>query len=104
MNGVKVSPERFTTMLEKHDINGHALARKIGSTSYQMWRLKSGSHLTSFRFLDRLVPVFGLSAVADIIADEEQGEAFTFWHIYTHEARRKAEREIRLNKRKASDK
>jgi transcriptional regulator with XRE-family HTH domain len=88
MNGVKVSPERFKSMREEKGMTARDLAREIGSTGYQMWRLASDRHTTSFRFLDRLVPVFGLQAVVEIIADEGQREAFTLWHTATHEANR----------------
>ncbi|MFG2072916.1 helix-turn-helix domain-containing protein [Nonomuraea maritima] len=91
MNGVKVSNERFKTMLAEKGITRYALAPQIGSTQYQMYRLASGGQTTSFRFLEKLVPVFGLSAVADIVDDEQQREAFTLWHIATHEPSRRAQ-------------
>jgi hypothetical protein len=93
MNGVKVSSERFKSLLEEKGINGHVLARQIDSTDYQMYRIKCGRYTTSFRFLDKLVPVFGLQAVCDIIADEGQSEAFMLSYIHNHphtRARRKA--------------
>ncbi|GIH63979.1 hypothetical protein [Microbispora siamensis] len=89
MNGVRIAPARFKSMLEEKGFNPHALAREIGSTSYQMWRLMSDRHTTSFRFLARLVPVFDLPSVVDIIADEDQAEAFTWWYIEATRPRRK---------------
>jgi transcriptional regulator with XRE-family HTH domain len=79
MNKIRVDPDRFKAMLAENGITKYALARKLGSTDYQLWRLMSGKHTTSFRYLARLVPVLGLEAVAGIIADQEQREAFIWW-------------------------
>ncbi|MEV6155413.1 helix-turn-helix transcriptional regulator [Nonomuraea sp. NPDC052129] len=89
MRRVKVSPERFKEIRDEKGITAYALARLIDSSPSHMWRLTSGRYTTSYRFLDRMVPVLGLSGVADIIADEGQREAFVLWHIATHEAIRK---------------
>lgn len=80
MNGVYVTADRFREIRDEKDLSWSALARMIGTTDYQLWRLNHGKP-TSFRFLERLVPVFSLSAVVDIIADEDQAEAFTWWYI-----------------------
>lgn len=63
----------------------NALARVLNSTPQQIWRLDNGK-ATSFRYLARLVSVFGLVKVSSIIADESISDAFTFWYTATHES------------------
>jgi transcriptional regulator with XRE-family HTH domain len=76
MTGIKISPEKFKSLRAEKGISAYRLARVIGSNSVQMWRLDSGKHTTSTAFLQRLVPVFGTDAVAELIVDEGQREAF----------------------------
>ncbi|MEN3538828.1 helix-turn-helix transcriptional regulator [Microbispora sp. ZYX-F-249] len=89
MKGILVSADRFKEICDEKGMSRYALARLIGSTDYQMWRLSNGKP-TSFRFLERLVPVFSLSDIADIIADQDKSDAFTFWYVATHKPDRKA--------------
>jgi len=103
MNGIKVSPERFDALLRKGGITRYRLAGMIGSHPYQLWRLRSGKHTTSFRYLARLIPVFGLLPVADIIDDEAQRMAFLSWYREKEHQERLARREKR-RRRKGSSK
>jgi len=102
MNGIKVSPERFDALLRKGGITRYRLAGMIGSHPYQLWRLRSGKHTTSFRYLARLIPVFGLLPVADIIDDEDQRMAFLSWYREKEHQERLARREKRRRKKGSS--
>ncbi|MGV9532447.1 helix-turn-helix domain-containing protein [Streptosporangium sandarakinum] len=91
MNQIRLSPERFKALRDERGISLYALARLMGTQDSWLWRLSNGK-TTSFKFLDRMVPVFGLTAVSEIIADPEQSEAFVFWHIANHTPPRRTAR------------
>ncbi|GAA3443266.1 helix-turn-helix transcriptional regulator [Planomonospora venezuelensis] len=76
MKNIKVSPERFKQIRVEKGVSAYALARMIGSSSAQMWRIDSGRFTTSTLFLQRLVPVFGEEAVASLLVDDDQREHF----------------------------
>ncbi|GAA1690425.1 hypothetical protein GCM10009733_103280 [Nonomuraea maheshkhaliensis] len=65
-------------MLAEKGVTAYRLAGMIDSTHYQIYRLTHGQS-TSFGYLARLVPVFGLVAVANIITDQETRKAFIYW-------------------------
>jgi predicted transcriptional regulator len=77
MNEIVISPDGFKQLRADKGISGYRLAQLIESSSVQMWRLDSGRYTTSIRFLQRMIPVFGEEAVANLIVDDEQRERFT---------------------------
>lgn len=83
MRNVQISPVRFKELRGTIGIGPRALARTIGSSSQQIWRLDTGRP-TSFDFLARLVRIFDVDPVADIIADDEQRKTFVRWYVATH--------------------
>ncbi|MFI6916410.1 helix-turn-helix domain-containing protein [Streptosporangium sp. NPDC050284] len=75
MRQIRVSPERFRQLRENVGMSARALARLIGTSPQQIWRLDSGRS-TSINFLVRLVPVFSEDSVADAIVDQGQRARF----------------------------
>lgn len=65
-------------MCEEKGITRYGLAQLIGSTPYQLLRVSKGEN-TSLKFLVRLVPIFGVEAIAGIIADHRNAEAFVIY-------------------------
>lgn len=79
MNGVLIRKEGLPRLRYARRLSSKRLSELVGYTHRQVSRVENGFP-TSFRFLDKLVPVFGVQAVADLIEDEQTKALFLAAH------------------------
>lgn len=76
MYKIEIDSPKFKQLIADSGLSANGLAKLINSNTVQMWRLTCGRYTTSTAFLYRLVPVFGLKQVADLITNPTQRSAF----------------------------
>lgn len=79
MNGIRIKGEALPRLRHCKRLSAAKLGDLAGYTHRQISRLENGAQ-TSFRFLDSLVPVFGVTSVAELIVDDEDRETFLALH------------------------
>jgi len=80
MIGVQIQGKRLRALRRTKRLSGAGLGAQTGRTVSQIYRVETGASATSLEFLDSLVPLFGIDAVADLIIDAEDRETFLGAH------------------------
>lgn len=79
VNGIRIRGEVLPRLRHRKRLSAAKLGSLAGYTHRQISRLENGAP-TSLRFLDSLVPIFGIEPVAELIVDAEQREIFIAAH------------------------
>jgi len=80
VNGIRIRGAGLRTLRHQKRLSGAALGSQTDRTVTQIYRVEGGSP-TSLEFLDKLVPVFGVERVADLIENDDQRGTFLAAHL-----------------------
>jgi len=79
VNGIQIRGAGLRALRHQKRLTGAKLGAQTHRTVTQVYRVENGSP-TSLEFLDRLVPIFGTDAVADLIEDNQERDTFLAAH------------------------
>lgn len=80
VNGIQIRGAGLRALRHQRRLSGAALGSQTDRTVTQVYRVENGSP-TSLEFLDSLVPLFGVDAVAGLIENDEQRATFLAAHL-----------------------